>query len=157
MKLTKYRVEIENVNRVNPVLVSESEHEFTDRIDTPERIAEACNHFVGLNKLVEEHVLLMVFGAVGPIALFEVAHGQVSSCLVSTADIVKRMLLCGIAVGGVVLHNHPSKRCNYSAEDLRFCRKIDDAFVLLGFELMDFIIVSGDTYFSFAEHNLLKE
>lgn len=57
----------------------------------------------------------------------------------------------------ILFHNHPTGNTNPSAEDIKSTRKIAEACKIMGIQLLDHIIVSKYSYFSFLEHNLLEE
>lgn len=154
MKIKQFRLELDH-DRM-PVMVVEAVHEYQYPITSPERVARMCNVAFSLNKRPEEHVLLLAIGNSGPIALFEVAHGQISSCQVSAVEVLKRLLLCGTATGGILIHNHPSGHIAESDEDRMVCNRMQEAFQTVGFNLHDFMIVAGDRYRSFREEGYLN-
>ncbi|MEC5156530.1 RadC family protein [Chryseobacterium sp. MP_3.2] len=59
------------------------------------------------------------------------------------------------ATGIVVAHNHPSGNLKPSQEDLKITKQITEAGKLLNIQLLDHLIISQNSYFSFADENLL--
>jgi DNA repair protein RadC len=59
------------------------------------------------------------------------------------------------ATAFVFVHNHPSGTPDPSPQDKSLTRRLVDAGELVGIPVLDHIIVGHDTYFSFAERNLL--
>ncbi len=57
--------------------------------------------------------------------------------------------------GLILAHNHPSGNPIPSEEDKRLTKDIASASSTLSIRVLDHVIVGKDTYFSFAEHNLL--
>lgn len=55
----------------------------------------------------------------------------------------------------VVAHNHPSGNLKASAEDLKITKQIFEAGKLLNIQLLDHLIITQDSYLSFADENLL--
>ena len=55
----------------------------------------------------------------------------------------------------VIAHNHPSGNLKPSAEDLKITRQIADAGKILNIQLLDHLIISQNSYFSFADENVL--
>ena len=53
-------------------------------------------------------------------------------------------------------HNHPSMDCIPSEQDIMVTEKLQEVGRLVGIEVLDHIIVGGNTFFSFAQHNLMK-
>jgi DNA repair protein RadC len=55
----------------------------------------------------------------------------------------------------IIAHNHPSGHASPSPADQQITKVIKDSLKLLGIELLDHIIIAGDTYYSFQENNQL--
>ena len=53
----------------------------------------------------------------------------------------------------VCLHNHPSGDVNPSQADISFTKNLVDTGTIQGIPVVDHIIVSQDTFFSFYEEN----
>lgn len=62
-----------------------------------------------------------------------------------------------LAVGFILIHNHPSGCPDPSAEDVEFTRGIRRAAELVGIELYDHLIVAGRGYTSLRERGLMGE
>lgn len=54
-----------------------------------------------------------------------------------------------------VLHNHPSGNPIPSKEDRKSQKKMSDAGNIIGINLLDFIIVGKDSYYSFKEERIM--
>ena len=54
-------------------------------------------------------------------------------------------------------HNHPSGNCRPSEEDIKVTEILEKVSVIMGIELLDHVIVSRETYFSFLENKMLKK
>ncbi len=55
----------------------------------------------------------------------------------------------------IVAHNHPSGNLQPSVADKKITQKIKEAGQLLDIHLLDHIILSTDSYFSFADESLI--
>ncbi|MBI2595621.1 DNA repair protein RadC [Candidatus Daviesbacteria bacterium] len=55
----------------------------------------------------------------------------------------------------IIAHNHPSGNPDPSEEDIKITAKLADAGKLLGIELFDHIIVTGEGFFSMSKENLV--
>lgn len=55
----------------------------------------------------------------------------------------------------IVAHNHPSGDTSPSKEDINITKRLFDAGKILGIELIDHIIFSKTSYFSFKEKNMI--
>jgi len=60
-----------------------------------------------------------------------------------------------LALGFILVHNHPSGHPEPSPEDIEFTRAVGRAGELMGIELYDHLIVAGDGYTSLRERGLL--
>lgn len=60
-----------------------------------------------------------------------------------------------LATAIVVAHNHPSGSLNPSEADKKITKKIKDAGELLDIKILDHIILTKDSYCSFADEGLL--
>lgn len=55
----------------------------------------------------------------------------------------------------IVAHNHPSGDPDPSEEDIRITKRLSEAGKIMGIELLDHIILSQDSYYSFKEKGML--
>ncbi len=60
-----------------------------------------------------------------------------------------------LALGFILVHNHPSGCLDPSPEDIEFTRAVRRASELMGVELYDHLIVAGDGYTSLRERGLI--
>ena len=80
--------------------------------------------------------------------------GSVDRTVVGVDEIFRNALLLK-ARAIIIAHNHPSGNCEPSREDIAITRQIRDGAILLGINLLDHIIISSGSYYSFKSHNLL--
>lgn len=80
----------------------------------------------------------------------ESTRGSLTRMAVYPREIVRRALTLN-AAGLIVAHNHPSGAARPSASDRRLTRVLRDSLALIDVQLMDHLIVGGDTVFSFAQ------
>ena len=59
------------------------------------------------------------------------------------------------ATGIAIAHNHPSGNLKPSQDDLKITKQIAEAGKILNIQLLDHLIISQNSYFSFADENLL--
>ena len=84
----------------------------------------------------------------------KVGQGGLSATVVDFRLIAK-LAINNLASGVVVAHNHPSGNLQPSADDKRITNKLNEALALFDITLIDHIIVSTSSYYSFAEEGLL--
>ncbi|MDQ7038733.1 MAG: DNA repair protein RadC [Aquificota bacterium] len=83
-----------------------------------------------------------------------VAVGSANRVLAQPKDILFRALELS-AYGVLIAHNHPQGTHEPSKEDIDFTRRLKEACELLGFELVDHLIISEEGYTSLKEMGYL--
>ena len=79
-----------------------------------------------------------------------VSQGTANASLAVASEVFKAVLLTN-ASAVILAHNHPSGNCDPSAEDRETAERISLAAQLLGIEFLDFLVVTEDSYYSFAQ------
>lgn len=87
-----------------------------------------------------------------PLACAELSKGSINSAMFPVRELLQTALLIG-AVNIFMLHNHPSGETNPSKEDMRVTKRCKEAAELVGLNLLDHLIVTRESYFSFKENN----
>ena len=82
------------------------------------------------------------------------SKGGITSTSVDLRLILKSALQLG-AVGLVLTHNHPSGTLKPSDADRNITKKIKEAAELLDLKVVDHLIITENSYFSFADKSLL--
>lgn len=81
-------------------------------------------------------------------------RGTVNHAAVYPRNVMKNALTKN-AVSLIIVHNHPSGECSPSAEDLNLTNLMKEAAKTVGLRILDHLIVSSESYFSFSEENIL--
>lgn len=84
----------------------------------------------------------------------KVSQGGICDAEVDRRIIFRRAFAFG-ATALVFCHNHPSGSLNISDEDVRITQSLSKACSILGFSLVDHVVVSRDGYVSFAQRGIL--
>ncbi|MDM8331227.1 JAB domain-containing protein [Limosilactobacillus pontis] len=79
--------------------------------------------------------------------------GGRSECVLYPDQIFKHALRYS-ASGLVMVHNHPSGNIKPSQQDLAFAKRLERGGKLLGIQVLDFMIVGNDQYYSWREQEL---
>ena len=99
----------------------------------------------------QEHFLcLSLNSAHEVIQVRVVSMGLVNRTLVHPREIFSDPLM-DRAAAVLIAHNHPSGNIEPSQEDIEITRRIKNAGVILGIELLDHIIFTNNAYYSFLE------
>ena len=84
----------------------------------------------------------------------KVSEGGIDRTYVDARIVFSAALKC-LASGIVLMHNHPSGKCNPSTIDKNLTKKLVEGAKLLDIRIVDHIIVGRDIYFSFQENGML--
>ena len=102
----------------------------------------------------EEFWVLYLNNAHRLISKSQLSKGGITAALVYKRLLFKRELEVG-AVALILIHNHPSGKLEPSTFDLRLTKTLTTAAKTLDIKVLDHLIVTEKTYFSFADENLL--
>ena len=69
--------------------------------------------------------------------------------------LVLRDALLSMATGLILCHNHPSGSLKPSSADRLITKKIKDAAKMMDINLLDHLIITEDSYLSFADDGML--
>lgn len=122
----------------------------TGPVETPR---EAARIFVTLlrDEVVEVAGLLCLSTRHHVLAYHELSRGTVDATIMHPREVFKAALLTNATVL-VLGHNHPSGDVTPSRDDRAITKRIASCGELMGIQLADHVIVSGNgTYFSFKE------
>jgi DNA repair protein RadC len=88
------------------------------------------------------------------IALMKLSEGSLKSAIIDPARVFQMALKLN-AQGIVIIHNHPSGSLKPSKSDKEITTRIKSGADLLGFKLLDHIILTHDSYYSFTDNGVL--
>lgn len=138
---------------LRPELIKEKEITYhTDQIHTPETAAGLFKEAFHLNEMAEEYCYMLAANTKGRISgIFLISKGTVRQSPIGIREVFLMALLAG-AASIILCHNHPSGDCSPSRDDILLTEKLIESGKLLGIPLTDHIIVGGDSFYSFREH-----
>lgn len=84
----------------------------------------------------------------------QISKGGLTATIVDIRLVFKRALELA-SVGIIVCHNHPSGKLEPSNADKQLTKRIKEAGITLDIKLLDHLIITEKSYFSFADENLL--
>ncbi|MCS3869450.1 DNA repair protein RadC [Chryseobacterium ginsenosidimutans] len=84
----------------------------------------------------------------------KISECGISSTLVDVRIIMQAALLCNVS-GIIVSHNHPSGNLRPSFADIKMTAKIKDAAKTLDIALLDHVVLTSDSHFSFADNAMI--
>jgi DNA repair protein RadC len=81
---------------------------------------------------------------------YQISKGGLTATLVDIRILFKKAIE-NMCVAIVICHNHPSGKLNPSKADIELTTKIIDAAKILDIKLLDHVIITQKSYFSFAD------
>ncbi|AZA83416.1 hypothetical protein C1637_21190 [Chryseobacterium lactis] len=88
------------------------------------------------------------------IHISQLTQGGISQAIVDVRILFKTAF-DHFSTGVIIAHNHPSGSLKPSKEDINITQKIKEAGKILSIQLLDHIIVTQNSYFSFSDAGLL--
>lgn len=102
----------------------------------------------------EEFWILMLSRSNRLIHQYNLSKGGMTGTVIDVRMVMKRALETR-ASSLILVHNHPSGNIRPSDADIRITEKLRDAGKIMEVPVIDHIIVTDNSYFSFADENLL--
>ena len=113
--------------------------------------ADVYSHLSEYQNLEREHFVAVILdGASRVINTRVISIGTLNQALVHPREVF-RPAIKDNAAGIIVAHNHPSGQLNPSIEDRRITKRLKEVGKLIGIELLDHVILTEYSYYSFNE------
>lgn len=142
------------LKRIIASYVREKDVPYLESLRSPEDVARSFEYLRTRDR--EEFVTLHLDKGNHPLCWDRVSMGSLSEAIVHPREVFKTALFSN-ASAVILIHNHPSGRIEPSREDRELTRKLQEAAKLLEIQVLDHLILSGDTdgIYSFRENGLL--
>lgn len=121
-------------------------------IQSPQDIFNAIRHYA-FNNNQENFIVIVLNGAHNILDTFVATTGLVNRSLVHPREVFSRAIELK-ATDIIIAHNHPSGILSPSKEDIATTTRLAESGELLGIRVLDHLIFSNKSYFSFKEHGL---
>ncbi len=105
-------------------------------------------------ELFEEFKIILLNHASEVLGIYTVSKGGISSTVVEIRHILFVALKTN-STGIILAHNHPSGNLKPSSSDLKLTERMNEACKVMDLNLMDHIILSKQSYFSFKDEGYL--
>lgn len=120
---------------------------------TAERVARKI--YSGGYVMAVEHFFLLCLDNRNRVKSFaHISTGGITSTVVDVRVLFKHAV-DNMATAIILVHNHPSGKLKASKQDIDITEKIKQAGKLLDIRLLDHLILTEQTYFSFADNGLM--
>lgn len=121
-------------------------------ISSPGDIFREVRHYATRDQ--EQFIVLVLNGAHEVLNVFVATVGLVNKTLVHPREIFSDAIQRrGTAIA--IAHNHPSGKLDPSEDDVNVTKRILISGDILGIKVLDHIIFSSSSYYSFLEHGLM--
>jgi len=119
---------------------------------------DAYDYLIGVWSLhierVEEFAILCLNRANKVLGWSKISQGGLSGT-VADPKVIFQVALKSNASSIILCHNHPSGTINPSDNDIKLTKKLKSAGEFLELQVLDHLIITTDTYFSFADEGLI--
>mgnify|MGYP001562120124 FL=1 len=116
---------------------------------------DAVAQLSDMRDLKKEHFVVLYLNAKNQLVYKEtISMGTLNANLVHPREVFEPALKYS-AAQIIVAHNHPSGDPKPSEDDLEVTKRLTEAGKMMGIEVMDHVIVSKNSYFSFKEEKIL--
>ena len=102
----------------------------------------------------EEAVVLFLNRGNRVLGGYKVSSGGITGTVVDIRIILAIALKC-LASGMILAHTHPSGELNPSNADKGLTQKLKEAANLMDISLLDHLIITSETYYSFADEEVI--
>jgi len=131
----------------------------TTRYSSPARITSPKEVHDFLRPIIKgkprELLISLALDASNKVVGFEiVSQGTADAAFALPREVLKAVLLTN-ATACILAHNHPSGNCEPSIEDRETAKRMSQASAILDIKLLDFMVVTEDSYYSFAQSDSL--
>jgi len=121
-------------------------------LNTPQMLFEFLKEKIGKEK--KEHFAILFFNTRNKLIINNVSVGSLNASIVHPREVFNDAILKNASYI-IVAHNHPSGDPMPSEEDITTTKRLVAAGKILGISVQDHMIVTKNSYYSFAENNLL--
>ena len=105
-------------------------------------------------ELLEQFKVLMLSNNNKVLGVLEASSGGITGTIVDLRIIFSALLKAN-ATAFLIVHNHPSGKLAPSDADRQITRKIKEASKILDITLLDHLIITAESYYSFADEGTL--
>ena len=121
------------------------------KISSSEQSEKFIRNFYGDDlEIFESFFLLLLDRNNNTIGYAKISQGGICATVVDVR-IVCKYAVESLCSGVILCHNHPSGNLNPSLQDEQITLKIKDALKLFDISVLDHIILTADSYFSFCD------
>lgn len=107
-------------------------------------------------EIYESVFILLLNRANKTIGYAKISQGGITGSVIDV-KIIAKYVVDSLSSQVILAHNHPSGNLKPSQADIKITGEVEVALKLLGSELIEHIILTKDSYYSFADEGMLKQ
>ncbi len=108
-----------------------------------------------LSDLVHEEFWILILNRANKVIdKRKISQGGITGT-VTDIRLILKMAVDNLATSIILCHNHPSGNLQPSDADISITRRLKESASLMDISLLDHLIISGKSFFSFADENLI--
>jgi DNA repair protein RadC len=125
------------------------------KINSSRDAADFIRQFYGDDiEVFESFFVLLLNRANKTIGYAKISQGGISSTVVDV-KILCKYVIDSLASTVVLAHNHPSGELRPSEADKQITQRVKQALTIMDSQVIDHVILTKDSYFSFADEGIL--
>lgn len=125
------------------------------KITNSKDAAEMIKKFYSCDiNIYESFFILLLNISSTTIGFSKISQGGVAGTVVDI-KIIAKYAIDSLASGIILAHNHPSGNLRPSDDDLQLTKKVKEGLKLLDVSVMDHLILTEESYYSFADEGVL--
>jgi DNA repair protein RadC len=125
------------------------------QVTSSEKSANFIKQFYqGDIEIYESFFILLVNSQCNTIGFAKISQGGVTGTVVDIR-IIAKYAVDSLATGIILAHNHPSGNLKPSPEDISVTNKIKQAMLLFDVKVLDHLILTQDSFYSFSDAGIL--
>lgn len=121
-------------------------------LNSPEKIFEYLKEKIGKEK--KEYFVTLYFDTKNNLIVDEISIGILNASLIHPREVFYKAIV-NSASHIVIAHNHPSGDPTPSQDDINTTQRLIESGKIIGISIIDHIIVSSNSYYSFKKNNLI--
>ena len=121
-------------------------------LNSPEKIFEYLKEKIGKEK--KEYFITLYFDTKNNLIVDEISVGILNASLIHPREVFNKAIV-NSASHIVIAHNHPSEDPTPSQDDRNTTQRLIESGKIIGISIIDHIIVSNKSYYSFKENKLI--
>jgi len=122
------------------------------QVNSASKADELIKSIIDLNRIdYKEYMwVLLLTNANRVLGIAKIGEGSIKGVVVNTREVIQ-LGICTNTANIILVHNHPSGTLQPSQPDIQLTEKIKKMTALFDMTLLDHLIITSESYYSFAD------